>query len=131
MRTILQQFRKIPNFVKYHKIPKLQQVNNQFRSQAWSAQLEDDEDEDEEGEDLVDVAKEGLDVLIKNVGAEHVRTSIMITYLIVVRITIKSLPFEREPGFGLFRCFRFGALVIHQAMPLVIRSKTSKLIQFL
>jgi hypothetical protein len=40
--------------------------------EAWSAQLEDDEDEDEEGEDLVDVAKEGLDVLIKNVGAEHV-----------------------------------------------------------
>jgi hypothetical protein len=40
--------------------------------EAWAAQLEDDEDEDEEGEDLVDVAKEGLDFLIKNVGGEHV-----------------------------------------------------------
>merc|ERR1719261_1111106 len=40
--------------------------------EGWAAQLDDDEDEDEEGEDLVDVAKEGLDYLIKNVGAENV-----------------------------------------------------------
>jgi hypothetical protein len=40
--------------------------------EGWAAQLDDDEDEDEEGEDMVDVAKEGLDYLIKNVGAENV-----------------------------------------------------------